>query len=159
MSSTSFTDRSGRKWELRCTLDTIRSVSVAQGIALNRIASDPAVMTALEDPVTVADVLATMLEPELQARSVSRSDFESALDGNTLETATESLLEAVAGFLPSTQSKLLRGALATMRSAKERANAAAERALASGAIDRAVAKQLANVEAEIAKMDPDNATT
>ena len=71
--------------------------------------------------VLLADVLYAALLPELSAKDISKEDFCDSICGDTLNTATFALLEAVSDFFPKAQGNMLKRVLQSAREEQEKA--------------------------------------
>lgn len=101
-----FTDSAGREWKPTISIGSVRRVKAALQIDLlnpDAMREGLPVMTALAglDVLLIADVVSTILEPDLKAAGVDLGDFLGSLDGVALHSAGEAVLEGVAEFFRS----------------------------------------------------------
>lgn len=101
-----FTDESGQVWRLSITVASLRKVREQVGFDCAKLLSEEAI-TQLQDPVLLVDVLACLLEAQINAREMSAVKFAESLCGDAIERGLMALVEAVADFLPSTQRAIL----------------------------------------------------
>ena len=85
--------------------------TLADGDTLTRLSTDM---------VLLADVLYASLLPELTAKGLAKEYFCDAIYGDTLNTATYALLEAVSDFFPKAQGNLLKRVLQSARETQEK---------------------------------------
>jgi hypothetical protein len=111
MQTRSFTDNSGRTWELMIDVPTLRRVKQITGVNLSSILK-PGGSDALTDPVTLADVLYVVCQPAADAANVSDEDFGRSLRGDAIDAAGTALLEAVADFMPPDRGALIHKSIA-----------------------------------------------
>ncbi len=123
----SFKDKNGKEWHLALDAPMIRTIrKECEGIDLG----DPqgkAYDRMVADPVLLVDVLWVLCREQASAAGVTDVQFGRALIGDTIEAATDAMLEVIADFFPP-QSRALLQAMAA-KSAKVRAMGM-ERALA-----------------------------
>lgn len=124
-----FTDTTGRPWNLIVNVPTMRRVREATGIHLVDLLN-PAASEAgkLLDPITRADVLFALVKPEADAAGVTADDFGAAMVGDADAAASRALVEAVCDFLPPAKGEKLRAAFLT---AEKAANAEFDALIAS----------------------------
>ena len=97
-----FTDGKGRTWRLGLTVGMIRSIRERTGLEFGKlIATERGLAEFLfGDPETFARVLWIMVEADAEKAKVEPEDFAYAIDGPTIEAATQALLGAIADFFP-----------------------------------------------------------
>ena len=129
----SFTDSLGRAWTLVVNVATIKRVRALCGVDLNTIVevedgkpSAKLLEKLSSDPVLLVDVLYAVCKPECDQRGVSDEDFGAAMAGDSVEAATDALLDEVIDFFPETKRRAFRKIL----SASRRFGEAAKRRLA-----------------------------
>lgn len=128
----SFKDTSGRTWQVRITVATIRRIKDYAGIDMTGAAAfgeGGALMTLSQDYIALGRALFAVVKNDAEARSVSEDDFLDALAGDTIQAAADAFLEAVADFFPGAQGRLIRAALERAKQEQEKAFAEAEKAL------------------------------
>lgn len=107
----SFRDTEGRPWDVHVTVATVARVRRLVGVDLLDIGSEEFIKS-LNDPVSLANVLFAVCEPQALQRNISDEQFGESLAGDVLNQASRALMEAIADFFPSeTQRKALRRVL------------------------------------------------
>lgn len=105
----SFKDFSGREWQLRIDTTVIRRVRDKHGIDLAKILSSQTELNRLaDDVVLLVDVLYAICEPQANTRQIDAESFAIGLSGDSIESATHALMEAIIDFFPQCRSKILR---------------------------------------------------
>ena len=96
----SFTDSLGRAWTLVVNVATIKRVRALCGVDLNSVIevedgkpSAKLLERLSSDPVLLVDVLYAVCKPECDRLGVSDEDFGSAMAGDSVDAATQALLE------------------------------------------------------------------
>lgn len=116
----SFKDTEGREWLV--TLNTAQVKRVKQRLGINL--ADPQesdVLHKLADAITLVDVLYVLVEKQAKERSVSDESFGEALGGDTLESASTAILEALCDFFPRARRMMMRKVLAEVESQRVKA--------------------------------------
>jgi hypothetical protein len=104
-----FVDSSGNAWQVRIDVSTIKRVRDKYGIDLSKVMSSQSELTRLaDDVVLLVDVLFALVSPQAETRKVSAEDFAHLLAGDTIESATNALMEAIIDFFPQSRRVLLR---------------------------------------------------
>ena len=112
-----FADAAGREWFLSLSVGMLRVVRERTGVELGKaMGSEKALAEILfTDPETLARVLWLLVEKQAGVLAVEPESFAEALDGATIERATEALLGAIVDFSPrSTISAAIKGRLPEM---------------------------------------------
>lgn len=102
-----FKDRHGGEWLLSLTVETIRRVRSETGYDLAAIFTAEG-MTKLGDVSLLVDVLCCVAGGQVAAKGLTAKSFGELFDGETLEAATNALLEASISFLPSSRRDVIR---------------------------------------------------
>ena len=96
----SFTDNMGRAWTLVVNVATVKRVRALCGVDLNSVIevedgkpSAKLLERLSSDPVLLVDVLYAVCKPECDRLGVSDEDFGSAMAGDSVDAATQALLE------------------------------------------------------------------
>jgi len=107
-----FTDTTGRTWDVVVNVDTIKRVRDLLGVNLLGIVEpgNDLVDRLAEDVILVCDVLFAVVKPQATERNVSDADFGRALSGDVIDVATTALLEELIDFFPSRRRAILRQA-------------------------------------------------
>ena len=102
-----FTDQKSRVYECKVTLST--------AIALKKMGID--LMGAFDgklweqlaaDPALLLDVLAVSVKSSLESMNITEAEFAESLGGDSLESATKALMDAIADFSPPLQRAAMR---------------------------------------------------
>jgi hypothetical protein len=98
-----FTDKSGRTWDLNIRVGDVERVRDLAKVDLLRIVRDGGeLMDSLgEDLVLLVSVLWALIQPQAQAAAISEPDFRAAMFGDVLDEGSRMLLEELADFFPA----------------------------------------------------------
>ena len=102
-----FRDNSNREWLLEINVGAIKRVRSVLSIDLTAM-DEQATTRLATDPVLLVDVLWLLCESQAKGRGVSDEDFGRSLVGDSIDSATTALLEAVTDFFPQQKRSLLR---------------------------------------------------
>lgn len=102
-----FKSRGGREWAVVVNVDAIRKVRQETGYDLAQIFTAEG-MSGLRDVVLLVDVLASLLGGQIEKQGLTLESFGQLFDGETLEAASNALLEASVDFLPSGRRETIR---------------------------------------------------
>ncbi len=108
----SFKDKKGREWSLELNVISAKRVKSDTGVDLLDMES---LSDKLADTYTLVEVLWSMIRKQAEALNVDAEGFGKSLDGDSIELATDALLEEVTDFFPSSRRKILKKALAKSR--------------------------------------------
>ena len=119
----SFTDNLGRAWTLVVNVATIKRVRALCNVDLNSIIeveedgkpSAKLLERLSSDPVLLVDVLYAVCKPECDRLGVSDEDFGSAMAGDSVDAATQALLDEVIDFFPEAKRRAFRKILSASR--------------------------------------------
>ena len=118
----SFTDSLGRAWTLVVNVATIKRVRALCGVDLNSVIevedgkpSAKLLERLSGDPVLLVDVLYAVCKPECDRLGVSDEDFGSAMAGDSVDAATQALLDEVIDFFPEAKRRAFRKILSASR--------------------------------------------
>ena len=144
----SFTDSLGRAWTLVVNVATIKRVRALCGVDLNSVIevedgkpSAKLLERLSSDPVLLVDVLYAVCKPECDRLGVSDEDFGSAMAGDSVDAATQALLDEVIDFFPEAKRLAFRKILSASRRFEEMARKRLAAAMAdSGFEDRVVSE-------------------
>jgi hypothetical protein len=115
-----FTDSKGQVWELSINVASLRRVKDKLQLDLTRvIAQDDNTLAKLADPETLANVLWVLVEGQAEAKGISPESFAEGLAGESIDSATESLLQELSDFFPRAQRTLIKAALAKTEKMQE----------------------------------------
>ncbi len=134
--STRFTDGKGREWDMRFTTAMFGVVRREVGIDLNDLLKpdEGAALGKLftANPDKLGKLFWHICEKQAQEKNVSPEEFMEGLDGKTIWSAFDALLDARADFCPPPIQGAIRRGLASLNSEMERvANEAVDKALES----------------------------
>ena len=113
-----FTDNAGRGWTVALNTDSLKRVRSLCDVDLMQIVSDGGKLLdrLIADPVLLCDVIFALCKEEAETKSISDADFGKAMAGDSIEHATQALLEELVGFFPNrTQRDVLGKVLEKMR--------------------------------------------
>jgi len=126
-----FRDTTGRQWQLSVTAGTMKRVQALCGVNLYQIIEldDDSKTSLLErlasDPILLVDVLYAVCKPQADQLHVSDSDFGEAMSGQTIDDASDALLQEIVDFFPEVK----RQAMTRVLSAARRLRTAQEKQL------------------------------
>lgn len=147
----SFTDRTGRTWNLALTLGDVKKIRADHGVGLGS-RDDVKALTALGcDPFKLGAVLWTLCES--QADGMTPEQFADQFDGDALESALDALVAASIKLQPEHFRRVLRKAFDEAKDAEVQAAAATvkwfddNRDLIAAKVDDSVSKHLRKVTA------------
>lgn len=119
-----FSTTDGRKWTVAVNLGTVKRVREATGVDVLALVSDQrAISEAFSDNIRLAEVIASVIKPELAAAGVTDDQFFSVIDGAVIESATEALLAEVANFFQEPRRTILVKAMEKVQAAVKEQNA------------------------------------
>lgn len=121
---TAFATTDGRRWTVAVNLGTVKRVREATGVDILALVSDQrAISEAFSDNIRLAEVIASVIKPELAAAGVTDDQFFSVIDGAVIESATEALLAEVANFFQEPRRTILIKAMEKVQAAVKEQNA------------------------------------
>ena len=145
-----FKDNAGRTWTVAVNVGAIKAVKDALAVNLVDGTVNGNMMERLAgDPILLADVLYVLCREECEARQVSDIDFGRSLAGDSIDSATEALLEELVDFFPSSRRGLLRNVLVKYRKLDGMRVTAMQQRLDSGLVERAMEQELAKIDRDI----------
>lgn len=119
-----FSTTDGRKWTVAVNLGAVKRVREATGVDVLALVSDQrAISEAFSDNIRLAEVIASVIKPELAAAGVTDDQFFSVIDGAVIESATEALLAEVANFFQEPRRTILVKAMEKVQAAVKEQNA------------------------------------
>ena len=149
---TSFTDTKGEVWDLELNLAAVKVLKSRLKIDLdNLVSSDPGGNSMLEqlasDSILLFNAIYCLCEKQVLERNLTEEDFAARFSGDTIEAATEALLDEIVNFSRPAKRKIL---IQLRRISKEIAEKAGRE------LDQIMADPnfSATVEAEIEKQLP-----
>ena len=134
-----FKDSNGREWKVVITVETVKRVRSLCGVNLldavkfeeNGVKAD-LIDRISNDPVLLVDIMYCICRPQAEAEKVSDVDFGEHMTGDTVEAATDALLEELVNFFPEAKKKILRLILESAKRLKAQANRTVDELIASG---------------------------
>lgn len=106
---TGFKDTKGNDWNASITVGALRRVLAQTSIDLTRLLDDEkaeAVQKLLANPITIADVVYAVIEPQAVAKSIDAAAFGELLEGEALAQATDALLDSLVVFFSARQAEM-----------------------------------------------------
>ena len=145
----SFTDNLGRTWTLVVNVATVKRVRALCEVDLNTVVevedgkpSAKLLERLSSDPVLLVDVLYAVCKPECDQRGVSDEDFGAAMAGDSVEAATDALLDEIIDFFPETKRRAFRKILSASRRFGEAAKKRLAELLEDGRFEDALVSEL-----------------
>ena len=121
-----FKDNAGRTWTVGVDVAAIKRVRSLLDVDLMGAVEGKLLERLVSDPVLLCDVIYCVCKPEADSRGVSDEDFGRAMAGDAIEHATTALLEELVDFFPQARRRLLRKALAKLKTLEARVLEVAE---------------------------------
>lgn len=118
-----FKDGESREWVLKINVMQLTHVNDRTGVRLDKLIENncKGLQELFSDGVMVGQVLWALCEADAAKRGISLEQFCTALAGDSLELATEALLEELADFSPRHQRTVLKALMAKQRTEMDRA--------------------------------------
>lgn len=110
-----FTDANGREWCLSINVDSIEQVKTLIGFDLLAADSGGALEKLVDDPRLLCKVLHSLVKEQADAAGVTDRDFARAFSGDTVDGATDALLNEWIQFFPTRKREVMTLALAKIR--------------------------------------------
>ena len=134
-----FTDNTGRVWEVELNIRQMKRVRDILGIDLVNVISankDGSVSTdtlerVANDPILLVDILWVLCEGQAKAAGVTDDDFGSSLAGDSIADATRAFLDELVDFFPGARRLFLKKAVDLARKYETENLEVLEKALAS----------------------------
>lgn len=113
----SFTDGSGRVWQVTVDVAGLKAVRALTGIDLLKAGTKGggeivALQDALSSPVDVGDILYVLCKQQAESRRMTDEDFGRMLAGDVYGHAQLALVEAIVSFFPNPAQAVLRREMA-----------------------------------------------
>lgn len=145
-----FSDQDGRSWS------AIINVKVAKRLK-DRLGLD--LMTAFEgklftelagDPILLGDTLYVVCQEQAAERGITDEQFGELLAGDTIDRATDALIEGIVDFFPQAAQRQILGKVWTkQKQANGQVAQAAMKRIDSPAMDRLIQQAVSEVESEL----------
>lgn len=115
-----FRDTNGRQWQLSVTVGAMKRVQALCGVNLYQIIELDNSKTSLldrlaSDPILLVDVLYAVCKPQADQIHVSDSDFGEAMTGQTIDDASDALLQEIVDFFPEAKRQAMTRVLSAAR--------------------------------------------
>ena len=119
----SFKDCTGRAWTITVNVGTMKRVRALCGVDLYKIIeidennnpSSKLLDQLSSDPVLLVDVLYAVCKPDADKLGVSDIEFGESMTGDTVESATNALLDELVDFFPEAKRQVFRKVLLATR--------------------------------------------
>ena len=100
-----FRDTAGRQWPVSVTVGAMKRVQALCGVNLYQIIElddkkDSLLNRLASDPILLVDVLYAVCKPQADQLHVSDIDFGEAMSGQTIDDASDALLQEIVDFFP-----------------------------------------------------------
>jgi len=141
-----FTDNTGRKWQVAVTVDTIKRVKALRDVDLLESVEGKLLDRLIGDPVLLCDILFVVCKPQADEAGITDEQFGQAMAGDAIDAATAAFLEALVGFFPPSRRRLLQMALEKVRKLEGMALDAAAEVLAGDKLEQVMAEQLEKLD-------------
>lgn len=133
-----FVDTAGRTWAVSVDVATVKRVRSLVDVDLLDLEKS---MPAIADPVTLCDVLYAIVQPQAEKAGVTDEQFGAAMGGDTLDAASNALLESLTLFFSGPRRETLRKVLEKTKRAERLAAEAVDRRLEM-MTDSAISEQM-----------------
>ncbi len=131
-------DTSGRTWATNINVGTIKRVKAITGKNLLDLAGGELASEVMQDPCLLCDILFAIHQPEAEKQGISDEQFAECLGGDSIEEATDALMNELIDFFPNSQRrKVLAQAMKQAKEQEAKAIEAASKELAKSAITTA----------------------
>jgi hypothetical protein len=137
-----FTDSTGQPWSVTINVEAVKRVKALCGVNLLDALGGELLEQLSSDPILLCDVLFTLCKGEAEAKKISDEAFGRGLAGDTIDKATDALLEELVEFFPLARRQLLRKALEKLRKLQTMAVKSGEENLDSDAMEQRMLAEL-----------------
>lgn len=96
-----FSDSQGDQWQVRVTLGAVQRCRDIASTDLLTVVGGEGFAEFIADPVKAATALYAVVKPEADKRGVSLDAFLDRLEGDAIQAARDSLMDAIVDFFPS----------------------------------------------------------
>lgn len=138
----SFMDNAGRAWAIAINVDAIKRVRDSLDVNLLDAVEGKLIERLVGDPILLCDVIYVLCRPEAEQRGVSDEDFGRAMAGDSIDSATTSLLEELVAFFPKARRDLLTKALQKLKALEAKAIAIVEQRLEDPQLEQQLTAEL-----------------
>ncbi|MBL0920927.1 MAG: hypothetical protein IBJ10_02230 [Phycisphaerales bacterium] len=134
-----FIDNQGRKWSVQVDVSTIKRVRGLAGVDLLDVLGGKLIDRLIVDPILLCDVIYAVCKPQADDLGVSDETFGAAMAGDTIEHATQALLDEIVSFSPNPRDRAALGkVLAATSAAMDKARDLIDESINSGTMQRAI---------------------
>jgi len=144
-----FTDNQKRVWDVTINVNVLKRIRDVLDLDLTRVVEDELIARLSNDPILLVDTLYVVCRTQADKCIVSDEDFGGSIGGDVIEEATIALLEELCDFFPKLRRRTLRKILAKVRTLADQAGTRAGTILDSDKLDRMMARQLDEAEADL----------
>jgi len=141
-----FTDNAGRIWTLAVNVDAIKRVKTLAKVDLMEAVEGKLLERLIDEPILLCDVIFALVKPQADAAKVSDEDFGRAMAGDTIDAATQAMLEELVDFFPSRRRGLMAKALGKLQTLQIKVTDAASMRLDSLDLDRIAQEAMAELD-------------
>jgi hypothetical protein len=139
-----FTDNAGRVWTVTINVNAIKRVRGLLDVNLLEVIEGTLLEKLIRDPILLCDVVYAVCKPEADTLKVTDEQFGQAMAGDAIDQATKALLEELADFSWSPQTRAnFRKILETTWRMIDKAEKLIAARIDSGEIERAAESLLA----------------
>lgn len=127
-----FTDSENRTWTIDVNFTSLKRVKAATGIDLTKLVDRKSdiIEQLTGDLFVLFDCLVALVQPQLDAKTLTAEQFGEAFDEAAAENAVSALITAVIDFFPERKRQLLKRAFAKVTAAaQQRQSQAIDQAL------------------------------
>lgn len=118
MPANTWTDSENRSWSCAITVATVKRVQQLAEVNLLE-AFDGLLLKLAEDPVSLANVLYAVCKVQADERGVTDLQFGELLGGETIEGATNALVQGIIDFFPNQRRQILKQIWAKTQRARQ----------------------------------------
>jgi len=154
-----FKDNNGREWKISITVETIKRVRSLCGVNLLdaiKIEKDGVKADLIDqisnDPVLLVDIIYCICRPQAEEEKISDQQFGESMIGDTVDAATDALLEELINFFPEAKKKVLRLVLESARRLRRQASETVDNLISSGLLQKNLSQMENDVSASFTKL-------
>jgi len=138
----SFTDSKSKDWNVAISVEDVRQVRAVCGVNLYEAIDGNLFAKLAGDPVALVDVLYVVCKSQADSRGINAEEFGRALAGDSIEKASDALIEAIIDFFPKARREVLRQIAAKLATVQAKVATRAKAIIESPELDRAVDRAL-----------------
>ena len=112
-----FKDKNGKAWSLAITVSTVKRVKELAKFDILAMAENESqsLVMLYQDPMTLVDVMYAVCKPQADLANITDEQFGELFDGDSLESATEALVQGILDFFPPRRRLLLEKAVVKLK--------------------------------------------